>query len=192
MSEPTAEPQQGDIISPVPQMAGAAPAHAPGIDVRAGFHARLGSAMGAMTAGGMTNVDQEYAQEIRIVPVSLQAPVVGGLVLFSNTELGPKTGYVWAIQYVSLAGLLAADGTSTPPATLGFYIGQPQPQNQRGQLTFAAPVINPGRTDFVLNYGDFVTVQTIPGFPLTGAETVLTLNMQVAVMQTRLLPSFLM
>jgi hypothetical protein len=180
MSEPTAEPQQGDIISPVPQMAGA-PAHAPGIDVRAG-----------LTAGGMTNVDQEYAQEIRIVPVSLQAPVVGGLVLFSNTELGPKTGYVWAIQYVSLAGLLAADGTSTPPATLGFYIGQPQPQNQRGQLTFAAPVINPGRTDFVLNYGDFVTVQTIPGFPLTGAETVLTLNMQVAVMQTRLLPSFLM
>jgi hypothetical protein len=185
MSEPTAEPQQGDIISPVPQMAGAAPAHAPGIDVRAGFHARLGSAMGAMAAGGMQQVDQEYAQEIRLVPVSLQAAVVANTVFFGNSELGPKTGYVWAVQYLALNGLPAAD-----TGVVGVYIGQPQPQNWRGQFTAAVPVINPGRTDFILNYGDFITAQTTAN--LSGAETVLTLNMQVAVMQTRLLPSYLM
>jgi hypothetical protein len=153
-----------------------------GIDVSAGFHARLGGAMTQMAAVHARN--QERAAEVRIVPVILQAPVVGGVVIFANSELGPKTGYVWAVQYAALQGIPAAD-----TGVIGFYIGQPQPQNWRGQFTVGAPTINPGRTDFVLNYGDFVTAQTTTN--MSGAATVLTLNMQVAVMETRMLPRFL-
>lgn len=157
-----------------------------GMDVTAGFHARLGGAMGRLAeAHAQACLDQEHAGEVRIVPVILQAPVVGGVVTIANSELGPKTGYVWAVQYAALQGIPAAD-----TGVVGFYIGQPQPQNWRGQFTAAAPVINPGRTDFVLNYGDFITAQTTT--VLSGAETVLTLNLQVAVMQTRVLPAYLM
>jgi hypothetical protein len=182
------EPLTENIPIPVPET----PA-APGAGADAEFHVRLGGAMSQMlTASAADARDQAWAREVRIVPITLQAPVVANSVLFANSELGPKTGYVWAVQWASLSGLLAADGSATPPSQVGFYIGQPFPQNQRGAFTYAAPVINPGRTDFILNYGDFVTAQTVAGFPLAGAETVLTLNMQVAVMQTRLLPNFLM
>jgi hypothetical protein len=158
--------------------------------LHASFHARVGGAMSAMHEAWAR--EQTQAQELRIVPVSLQAPVTAGAVLFSSSELGPKTGYVWAVQTGVITGLLAADGNSAPPAEIGVYVGQPQPQNLRYTVTYAAPNFNPGRTDMILNYGDFLTAQTVAGFPLTGTETVLTLNLSVAIMQTHVLPGYLM
>jgi hypothetical protein len=151
--------------------------------LHASFHARVGGAMGAMHEAWAR--EQTQAQELRIVPVSLQAPVVGNNVLFSSTELGPKTGYVWAVQSINIAGLLAADAATQ----LAVYVGQPQPQNLRGTVTGTTPTLNPGRTDMVLNYGDFLTVANLAAL---STESVLTLNLVTAVMQTHVLPSYLM
>jgi hypothetical protein len=187
------EPEPSDVITLPPGSPGLGRGARMGFDVAGGLRLRLGDAMAQMASAGLS-ADQQYAQEIRVVPVSLQAPVVGGAVTFASSELGPKTGFVWAVQSGVINGLLPADNPASPaiPSEIGIYVGQPQPQNQRYAATYAAPNFNPGRTDMILNYGDFLTAQTLAGAPILGAETVLTMNLVVAIMATRLLPSFLM
>jgi hypothetical protein len=153
--------------------------------LHAEFHARVGSAMSGMVEAWQKDMGQALDGPRFVPAMAFQGVVTGGAVTIANSELGPKTGYVWVVKRISAAGFSATVSTDQ----LGIYKGQPAPQNLVGILTFADPVFLPGTSTMVLNYGDFVTAQNIAAW--TGGETLVTLSMDVIIVQQRGLAKFL-
>ena len=133
-------------------------------------------------------LEQRAAEAIRVVPLPSQesAPATGTLLLANaGNILGPNTGYAWAVQSLSVAGLATGD-------TASLYIGPAvaatvQPNNFVQQFTPSAPSWQPGRTGLVLNPGDTLV---LAGSSLT--STLVTLTGRVIIMELWLLPEFLL
>lgn len=142
----------------------------------------------ATHAAARAQSDRRAAEAIRVVPIQPQgaAPVSGAFTISSASNvLGPNTGYAWAVQSLSVAGLGSAD-------TASLYIGPATatavaPNNFKQAFTAAAPAWQPGRTGLILNQGDTLV---LAGTGLT--SPLVTLTGQVIVMESWLLPLFLL
>lgn len=132
--------------------------------------------------------DQRMAEAIRVVPLPAQTQnAAGGTVFIASASnvLGPSTGYAWAVQSVTVAGLGSSDSASlyAGPAGPASVV----PANFRQVFTAAAPSWQPGRTGFILNYGDTLMLM---GTGLSTAQ--LTLSGQVVIMESWMLTEFLL
>jgi hypothetical protein len=84
---------------------------------------------------------------------------VAGTVTLTNAETwGPKTGYFWAIQRITVAGLVTTDAVQVFKAGIASPVGAtPGNQVTQAAITNAVP-FNPGRTDLILQPGDFLVI----------------------------------
>lgn len=119
--------------------------------------------------------------------------IAGAAFPLFNADLGgPRAGYFWAVQFVSLNGLAGAADTA------GLYIGKGPADVQLQNLfaPFPVPVgvgtsgwfsasINPGRTDLILRDGDSLIASG------TSASTALVLRFTFIQAQIRHLDRFL-
>lgn len=156
------------------------------IDVAAEMNLRLGALVDRLDARRET--ERRAAEAIRVAPFQPHeaAPAAGAFTISDAANvLGPNTGYAWAVQSLSVAGLGSGD-------TASLYIGPPiaataSPNNFRQAFTAANPSWQPGRTGCILNYGDSLV--------LSGAglsSPLVTLTGQVIIMELWLLPMFLL
>ena len=91
-------------------------------------------------------------------PVSIPSqgaiPATGNLTITNADLLGPKTGYAWLIQRVTVGGLV---GGATPD-TVSIYRGKStadlQPQNLLNVVTGNAPTWHPGARGMILREGE--------------------------------------
>jgi hypothetical protein len=98
-----------------PDWAGSADEASAGFKVLASLSVSLGQLAGQMQAD--RDRRQRIAEVLRRVPLSPlqanpQAQAVAGTLVLSNAEVwGPKTGFFWAVQRITIAGLASAAGT---------------------------------------------------------------------------------
>ena len=158
-----------------------------GIEVMAGLSVSLGRIAGYMQA--RQDYQQRCQQAIRSVPIQPVGQVVAGgdvTITDPGNLLGPATGYNWAVQRLTGAGLAAAD-------SLSFYRGPAiaatvQPNNLLQVVTGAAPTWHPGRTGLILNAGDTLVAS---GSSLTATGEIF-LTGEIIIMESWLLPEFLL
>lgn len=114
-----------------------------------------------------------------------QAVAVAGAA-FTLQGAGPGTGYAWAVQRVTVAGLAAADVASLyrGPGTSSAQTAD----NLLTTVTGASPTWHPGRTGLILQEGERVTAAGT-GLTATGQ---ITLTGEVIQMEQWLLPHFLL
>jgi hypothetical protein len=87
-----------------------------------------------------------------------QGPVAGTVTLTNAEIWGPKTGYFWAIQRLTVAGLVTTDAVQVYKAGIASPVGA-TPGNQVTQAAITnAVAFNPGRTDLILQPGDFLII----------------------------------
>jgi hypothetical protein len=89
----------------------------PALRAMAALSVTLGRVASALQAE--QNRKQLLAAKLRFAPIQpIVQNVAGGAVLMSNAEIwGPKTGYFWAVQRVSAAGLSPGGDTQSVQAT---------------------------------------------------------------------------
>jgi hypothetical protein len=161
------------------------PSPVPGLQIMASLSASLASL--AATAQADYARKQRLAQEMRWAPLAaIQAnpqtqTTVAGTVVLSNAETwGPKTGYFWAIQRFTVAGLGTSDVVIIYKGSVAGVPGA-VPQNQVSGPIGAATQYNPGRTDLILQPGDFLTVY---GTGLTSTSITASADMIVGTIDT--------
>jgi hypothetical protein len=113
---------------------------------------------------------------------------VPGTVTLTNAETwGPKTGYFWAIQRVTVAGLVTTDAVQVFKAGIASPVGA-TPGNQVTQAAISNTVaFNPGRTDLILQPGDFLIIN---GTGLTSASITGSFDAVVGLLE--MLPDYLL
>jgi hypothetical protein len=134
-----------------------------GLQIMASISASLGGIAAAFKAE--ENRRQQLAHDLWWAPIrplqanpQTQTAVAGTIVLTDAETWGPKTGYFWAIQRLTVAGLTGTDAvTIYKGSTAGALAAVPQNQVSAA-LTAATCYFNPGRTTLVMQPGDFLTV----------------------------------
>jgi hypothetical protein len=158
----------------------------PGLSIFAQISASLGQL--ATYTAERQRFEQKCAQAIRSVPIPpVQAAVAGGNVLIASASnmLGPNTGYAWAVQRLTVAGLGATDTVSAYRGPASAVTAASN--NLLNILTGAAPTWHPGRTGLILSPGDTLVVAG------TGlAATQVTLTGEAIIMELWLLSHFLL
>jgi hypothetical protein len=130
----------------------------------------------------------ERMSAIGFVPmITLSVAVSGGQALLAGNEAGPRTGYGWAVQRMTIAGLAGTDTMTLYKGPVPTPLNLPQPQNLVGNpLTVAAPNFHPGGKGLLLQHGDFLSAF---GTGLTAAAV--TLSADVIQFEADLLSAFL-
>lgn len=157
-----------------------------GIEISAAIGLQLGRIADQLQA--RADYNQRCQQAIRTVPIQpMVATPAGGVLLIAGAGdvAGPMTGYNWAIQRLTVAGLAAADVVSLYRGTGAAGV---QPNNLLNNVTGASPTWHPGRTGCILNDGDSVLAA---GTGLTTTTPVF-LTGEVIVFESWLLPEFLL
>lgn len=106
------------------------------------------AAAGGAAAGGLRVADPWQAAELWYIEIPA-SQFLGSAAPFIKALWGPNTGYAWAIQRLTVAGLAGTDSMLIYRGYSGA--ADIQPQNIAGPpLTAAAPTINPGKSGLVL------------------------------------------
>jgi hypothetical protein len=137
---------------------------------------------------------QRLVQSLRwasFVPITANPQTqtsVAGTVTLTNAETwGPKTGYFWAIQRLTVAGLVTTDAVQVYKAGIASPIGA-VPGNQVTQAAITnAIAFNPGRTDLILQPGDFLVIN---GTGLSSASVTCSFDGVVGLLE--MLPDYLL
>jgi hypothetical protein len=177
-----------DVSDALPGLAPPGMDPGPGVAVAAiaGLSVQLGNLTDALNR--QHQLEQRYQQAIMSIPVKPHSvAVAGGVVTITSHEndLGPGTGYAWAIQRLTVGGLGTSDTVSLykGPATAVAA----DPTNLMMVVTAAAPTWSPGRTGAMLFFGDTIIAA---GTGLS-ASTV-TLTGEVIQMEQWIVPQFLL
>lgn len=119
--------------------------------------------------------------------------VSGSTFVLTSTEhdLGPPDGYAWAVQRLTVAGLIVTGGVADAAA---FYRGVPSSKTVDNSLLLNtvnanAPAWHPGRTGLVLQPGESLVAA---GFGTVTSAGPVTLTGEVIQMEQWLLPHFLL
>ncbi len=124
-------------------------------------HKELTSALDTHTASWF----REMARGLK----HMQLPVQLGTVVSQNATIpgvggeavGPRPGFVWAIQRLSITGLATND-------VIGIYRNTADPMNYLGQLTSTTTTVYPGDKGLLLKDGDRLVLQNIGNLAATG------------------------
>jgi hypothetical protein len=153
-------------------------------------NASLGLALGRVaTALEAAQRDNQRAQRsimsIPIKPHSNAVVSTAVTILSHESDLGPRTGYAWAIQRLTVGGLSSGDLVSVykgPPVSVTA-----DPTMLVQVLTNTTPTWVPGRTGLILFPGDTIVVTG------TGLQaTTVTLSGEVIQMEQWVVPDFLL
>lgn len=156
------------------------------IEASAAIEVQLGRVATALETAAVR--DQRMQHAIMSLPIKPHSTaVVNGAVTFLSHEsdLGPRTGYAWAVQRLSVGGLASGDLVTVykgPPTALTA-----DPTMQAQVLTNTVPTWHPGRTGFLLFPGDTIVV--------VGASlqaTAVAISGEVIQMEQWIVPDFLL
>jgi hypothetical protein len=177
-----------DLGDALPGLAPPAADPGPGVAVAAiaGLSLQLGNLTAALER--QHQLEQRYQQAIMSIPIKPHEVAVasGAVTILSHeTDLGPRTGYAWAIQRITIGGLGADDVVSLykgPPVAVAA-----DPTNLMMVATAAAPTWSPGRTGAMLFPGDTIIAA---GTGLSASSV--TLTGEVIQMEQWIVPQFLL
>lgn len=111
-----------------------------------GLAARLAAEPHGHRGGGQV-ADRHWAAELWYVSAPLLA-FLGSAAPFANSAWGPNTGYAWAVQRLTVAGLATTDSATV---YRGYSTADAVPQNiVAPPLVPSAPTYNPGKTGLIL------------------------------------------
>jgi hypothetical protein len=152
------------------------------VDASSGLHlaiGRLATILEQQRRSEERMYEAIFAKVLRPTTVT----VAGGVASLLGT--GPETGFAWAVQRITVAGLATADVVSLYRGP-GVAAAQTT-DNLLTIVTGTAPTWHPGRTGLILQEGERVT---IAGTGLTATQV--TLTGEVIQMEQWLLPHFLL
>lgn len=172
-----------DIAAAFAAQAGAGPA---GAEADAGLHLAIGRLVGLLEEQRRAD-ERMYSAIFSRVMRPIQVTVAGAAISILGHQ--PDTGFAWAVQRVTVAGLT---GGATPDV-VSLYRGPGAAAAQTNDnlltvVTGASPTWHPGRTGLILQEGERVTVAG-SGLTATGQ---ITLTGEVIQMEQWLLPHFLL
>lgn len=161
----------------------------PGLDVEAmmGVSLQLGRIADGMAEQKL--LEQQYLQAVMSITLKPHQVTVDGsgnaTILNHENDLGPASGYVWAVQRLTVAGLASGDTISfykAPGSSAGI-----QATTFINSVTSTAPMWSPGRTGLILFNGDTVIAA---GTSLTA--TTVTLTGEIIQLENWIVPQFLL
>jgi hypothetical protein len=159
-----------------------------GLDIEAS--ASLGIQLGRIANSLERSLaDQQRAQRsVMYIPIKPHSNTVtaGAVTILSHeSDLGPRTGYAWAVQRLTVGGLSSGDSVSVykgPPVSVTA-----DPTMLVQLLTNTTPTWVPGRTGLVLFPGDTIVVTG------TGLQaTTVTLQGDVIQLEQWIVPEFML
>lgn len=169
-----------DIAAAFEAQAGVGPA---GASADGGLHVAVGRLVGLLEE--QRRADQKIYESIFSRVLRPVQATVGGAAVQLLGE-GPPTGFAWAVQRITVAGLAAADIVSLYRAVAST--SAQTADNLLTIVTGAAPTWHPGRTGLILQDGERITAA---GSGLTASGQV-TLTGEVIQLEQWLLPHFLL
>jgi len=170
----------GDQLAPGPGGLGAA------VQAMGSLSLQLGNLTDAIQR--QYALEQRYQQSIMSIPVKPHNVAVSGgaaTILNHESDLGPRSGYAWAVQRITIGGLATNDSVSIYK---GPGIAQTvDPTNLVTVVTAAAPTWAPGRTGCMIFPGDTLIAAG------TGlAASAITLTGEIIQMEQWIVPQFLL
>lgn len=162
------------------------------LDITAGLSVSLAGLAETMRAQEQRRRERAAAISWISLPAA-QFTLNGSSLPWAFPQMGPRTGYFWAVQRVAVAGMLVAatyQASDTVSLYKGFSIADAQQQNLLNVISAQAPAWHPGGRGLILREREHIIVGTNQPGGSNSGNTV-TINVDAIQILNRYLPEFL-